>query len=340
MSWLTWRQYRLQTILTAALLAAFGAVLLVSGLQLAAQWHAALAGCAAPHACASQPPSLSVSGLVYTLTALGLGVPGVLGILWGAPLAAAEMESGSVNFAWTQGVTRTRWLAVKAGWLLLAAATVCGAVGGLVTWWSGPDNAANADAFRASIFDRQGIVPVGYALFAVALGITAGALLRRTLPAIAVTLAGFIGVRLAVAQYLRPHFLAPRTVYFSLAGGWSPHEPLLMISVGMADRYGRVIPPLLAYGGDQVEGVPASYLSAACRKLVAVSHFGQADHTVSAATQKAIDSCVQASGVRLYESYVPASHYWPYQFIETGIFVALAAALLAIAFAAVRHRDA
>ena len=40
MSWLTWRQYRLQAIVTTAVLAAASAVLLVSGLHLAAQWTA------------------------------------------------------------------------------------------------------------------------------------------------------------------------------------------------------------------------------------------------------------------------------------------------------------
>lgn len=351
MSWLTWRQYRLQTIITAALLAAFGAVLLVTGLQWAAQWHAEMAACAHSQTCGSAPILVSGSTLGVDLAVLSVAVPGVLGILWGAPLAAAEIESGSATFAWTQGVTRTRWLAVKAGWLLLAAAAVGGAVGGLVTWWSGPRNAATADAFQAGIFDLQGIVPVGYAVFAVALGIAAGALLRRTLPAIGVTLAGFIGARLAVAQLLRDHFLPPATAYTPImSGAWpQPQGPHLMLSSGMADRYGHAIPAVLAQEVGATNGaasVPVAYLSAACRKLAAPFTFqgGPGDYMPtghpSAATQKAIDSCIQASGARHYVSYVPASHYWPYQFIETGIFVALAAALVAIAFAAVRYRDA
>ena len=141
-----------------------------------------------------------------------LGAPILVGLFWGAPLVAADLETGSTPFAWMQSVTRRRWLAVKAGWMLLAAAIWGGVISALVTWWSGPDNALQLDQFKPGRFDIMGIVPVSYALFAMALGICAGALLRRTLPAMAVTLAGFIAVRAAVTLWLRPHYMSAITV--------------------------------------------------------------------------------------------------------------------------------
>ena len=42
----------------------------------------------------------------------------------------------------------------------------------------------------------------------------------------------------------------------------------------------------------------------------------------------------------LAPTYQPASRYWAFQGIETGIFVVLAAALLAVALAVVSRRDA
>jgi hypothetical protein len=57
---------------------------------------------------------------------------------------------------------------------------------------------------QPNIFDVQGIVPIGYTLFAFALGTTAGTLIRRTVPAMAVTIAGFLVTRLAI-QVLRGH---------------------------------------------------------------------------------------------------------------------------------------
>ena len=112
------------------------------------------------------------------LVIMTLGVPALLGVFWGAPLVARELETGTSQFAWMQSVTRKHWLTVKAGWMLLAAAAWGGAVSALVTWWSGPDNALQLDAFKPGRLDIMGIVPVGYALFAMALGIAAGAVAR------------------------------------------------------------------------------------------------------------------------------------------------------------------
>jgi hypothetical protein len=47
MSVLVWRLYRGQAAIAAAVLAAFAAVLVVTGLSMAAQWHHLLLGCAA-----------------------------------------------------------------------------------------------------------------------------------------------------------------------------------------------------------------------------------------------------------------------------------------------------
>src|SRR5947209_4679376 len=80
----------------------------------------------------------------------------------------------------------------------------------LVSWWRRPENAVGAPVRLATFtFDIQGIVPVAYAVFAVALGITAGALLRRVLPAMAATLTIFTGLRFLIAEYARPHYLTP-----------------------------------------------------------------------------------------------------------------------------------
>jgi hypothetical protein len=50
----------------------------------------------------------------------------------------------------------------------------------LVSWWRGPQNAAGVPVRLATFtFDIQGVVPAAYAVFAVILGITAGALFRR-----------------------------------------------------------------------------------------------------------------------------------------------------------------
>src|SRR5215469_13769553 len=140
MTWLVWRQYRAQGAIAAILLAAAAAVILADGFQIAAHWHSILVACRGKSACLQQHIPL-FSGVVSDLPDISLIVPAVVGMLWGAPLVAHELESRTSDFAWAQSVTRTRWLTVKTGWLLLAAAVCGGVLAALTTWWSGPSHA-------------------------------------------------------------------------------------------------------------------------------------------------------------------------------------------------------
>ena len=325
MTWLVWRQYRAPGAITVALLAAAAAVILADGFQIASHWHSVLLTCSGNSACLQQQPL--VNGVVSDLPYLSLIGPAVLGMLWGAPLVAHELESRTSDFAWTQSVTRTRWATVKAGWLLLAAAAFGGAIAALTTWWSGPINAQSATAFMPGQFDTQGIVPVGYAVFAVALGIAAGTVARRTLPAIAVVLGGFIALRLVISDFLRPHYLAAVTTYYSLTGSFTPPGQAWVLAQGAISKTGVVVPRGWGTLGD---ALPAS-----CQRLL-----NAGPQTKSGGSLNAVFSCMQAHGWRGFATYQPAGRYWPFQGIETGIYILLAAALIAVTFAIVRRRDA
>jgi hypothetical protein len=230
---------------------------------------------------------------------------------------AHELETGTNQFAWTQSITRRRWLVVRTGWLLLAAAVLAGAVSALVTWWSGPDNALYANAFEANKFDVTDIVPVGYAVFAMALGICAGALLRRTLPALAVTLAGFVALRALIAQSLRLHYMSPVAVYYKLTGFYAPNGSYLSVSQSIVGPNGK---PPVGPGGYVFNGSPVPTV---CAKVV-----------------QNPAPCMAAHGYREYLTYQPASRFWAFQGIEAGIFVVLAAILLGITFWVLMRGDA
>ncbi len=208
------------------------------------------------------------------------------------------------QFAWMQSVTRKRWLAVKIGWMLLAAAIWGGVISVLVTWWSSPNNAEQLNQFNPGRFDIMGLVPVAYSLFAMALGIAAGALLRRTLPAMAVTLAGFIGVRVVVALLLRPHYLSAVTVFYKVTGGFNPPGPS-----------GRSRRASLGPNGQplaQPNNVP--YSTAFHQRPAGLLPRSTARGTAVAA------SCVQAlAHYRAFITYQPANRFWAFQGIETGI---------------------
>jgi hypothetical protein len=330
MSWVVWRQHRAQGAIALALLAAFAAVILANGLRIASHWRSMLAACSGHSACLQQLPPVASQEIADVLLLVGMAVPAVLGVLWGAPLVAHELESRTSDFAWAQSVTRTRWLTAKAGWLLLAAAACGGAIAALITWWSGPDNALTADNFRPGQFDIQGIVPVGYAVFAVALGIAAGAVTRRIVPAIAVTLGGFIVLRVVIADLVRPHYLAAVTTYYNLTSSFTPRGAAWVFSQGGVSRTGLVV---AAGWGELFPALSGS----SCQKLLP----GAGGPTSkSGSPLSAVFSCMQAHGWRGFATYQPASRYWPFQGIETGIFLLLAAALIAATFVIVRRRDA
>jgi hypothetical protein len=324
MTWLVWRLHRTELYIAAALLAALTVLLLVTGVQMASQYHSAVTACTASHSCANLASTLFLgSHAVGFLVIMTLGVPALLGLFWGAPLVASELETGTSQFAWMQSVTRKRWLAVTAGEMLLAAAVWGGAVSALVTWWSGPDNALQLDQFKPGRFDIMGIVPVGYALFAMALGLCAGALLRRTLPAIAVTLAGFIIVRAVVTLWLRPHYMSAITVTSKLTSPFTPTGSYWQLGQGILNPAGQLVP---APNGAAVDGIPVGFLPAACASAARGVPPGP--------------PCGQAlAAFHGFITYQPASRYWAFQGIEFGIFAALAALLIAVTAVVLLRRD-
>jgi hypothetical protein len=330
MTWLVWRQHRHQAYLAALGLAAFAVVLLVTGRQMAEQYQSAVASCTASHTCGTLANTLNLgSPLLSLLINLTLLVPCLMGVFWGGPLVARDLETGTSQFAWMQSITRSRWLTVKVCWILLAAVAGAGAMSALVTWWSSPVNALNNGRFEPGQFDVQGIVPVGYAVFAVALGIAAGALLRRTLPALAVTLGVYAALRILIAESFRPHYMTPLTLTYKL----SQQTPLLngsylLVSKGIVGPHGQLPGSTARSGvGVSIDGVRLSNIPSAC-----TTHLYQGPQDLF--------SCLGAHGYRGLISYQPAGRYWAFQGIETGIFMLLAAALIAVTAIAVLRRDA
>jgi hypothetical protein len=241
MIWLTWRQFRPQAIVAAGGLAAVAIVLAATRPGLASAYSAA--GLAACHAHCATAASIFLDRvgnfdkfLDFGTIILLLLAPALIGLFWGAPLIAAEVADGTHRIAWNQSVTRTRWTLLKLGLVGLAALATAGLLSLMVTWWASPIDAASLAGGSAQaaatrgygvhitfsgfaearldpvIFDARGVAPLGYAAFAFALGVTAGVLLRRTLPAMAVTLVAFVAVQVLMPNFVRPHLLPPAHV--------------------------------------------------------------------------------------------------------------------------------
>jgi ABC-2 family transporter protein len=348
MTWLVWRQHRKQALFALLALAALAAFLIPTGLQMHREFdRAGLDDCLRTSARAefvtvnpdpSAPPdairACQERADEFGRRFGGRGTFGVLlwflplfaGLFWGAPLVAREVEHGTHRLVWTQGVSRLRWAVVKFGLVgagvVLAAA--CYAL--LLTWWRAPlDQVATGTAagnkFGFLLFDLEGLVPVGYALFAVALGVFAGVLTRRTQAAMAVTLVGYMATRLVVEFLARPRFLAPlRRTYpvigtqevNAIGGDW-------VIKAGVYN----------AEGARLAGGTFGNYSSSLCPPA-----------TTLANTPPTTNPCLLQYGEGAYnlQLFHPADRYWLFQGIETALFVALAVLLLLAAVHWVRRR--
>jgi hypothetical protein len=221
MSRFAWLQFRAQAWVVFGGLVIVAIILGTTGPHLVHLYDTNVATCAKYGDCSTASSTFLTNdrALQILLDALIVVVPGVIGIFWGAPLVSRELETGTFRLAWTQGVSRTRWLAVKLGVVGLASMAAAGLLSLAVTWWSSPVDRANMTLYTS--FDQRGLVPIGYAAFAFTFGVLAGVLIRRTVPAMAVTLVGFVASRLLFNHFVLSKLIAPIQRSYGLSLGTS-----------------------------------------------------------------------------------------------------------------------
>ncbi len=341
-----WLRSRAQTAAAAFVVAAVAVVAAVTGPDLVQLYRAAVAGCASRGNCQAAMTAFAAQdgSLRLWLGVLVVIAPAVIGMFWGAPLVASELEDGTFRLAWTQSVTRTRWLAVRLGVAGLASMAAAGLLSLVVTWWASPLDQAGLSRFAT--FDQRDVVPIGYAAFAFVLGVLAGAVIRRTLPAMAVTLVAFVAARMAVTYWVRPRLLSPLVLIRPVnvagygSGGFLPipvGRPSLQFqppnlpnawitSIDIVDKSGR--------------GVPAAELARLCPGLGQGRPGHGLGHTQAPASAvRSLQECGARLNALYHEavSYQPASRYWPLQWYELAIFLAAALILGGLALWRVRH---
>ena len=329
MIWLSWRQFRLQAVTAVAAVAAVVVVLALTGPRLA---DLAAAG-AAQVFDRLTPTDIT---LFWAGVIVVAGLPALVGAFWGAPLVAQELERGTHRLAWTQSVTRTRWLTTKLVVTAVAAALAVGAVAVAVSLWSAPLDGV-VGSTRGSLpghltpvsFAMRGVVPVAYAVFAVVLGATLGAVLRRPIPAMALTLALYVVVQVVVPLGVRPHLVAPITATVTINA-----DTLDGIA---ADPSGR-LDSITVHTGDRDDWI-LSNETLDRTGLVATLPTWLADCVAPPTTTAVnggvratpIDPCLArltAEGYTQRVVYQPADRFWPIQWAEAALYLA-ASCLLA-----------
>jgi ABC-2 family transporter protein len=255
------------------------------------------------------------SGGAQTVSSLMFALPVLLGAFAGAPLLAREFERGTFRFAWTQGAGRSRWAVstlVLPAVLLTAAA---GAFTALFYWYFRPFIAdGQVSVMLPLAFALLGVAFAAWTLFAFALSAFLGTLLRRTLPAIAVTLAGYIALAVGTATVIRQHYMTPVTV-----AGWNGSAGAAWVigSWGKAPD-GHVLSQ--ADLGALVQHAPAS--------------------VQNSQDPNAFPGWLTQHGYTLWQSVQPDSRFWSFQLIEGGWLLALSALLIGGSVWLVRRRGA
>jgi hypothetical protein len=325
MAWVTWRQHRVTLAGIGVLLGAAGAYVLISGVQM----RHAYASASACHPAGSdvcrqvvndffnkyEPTSGLTAGLLHV-------IPALIGAFAGAPMLAREFESGTFRYAWTQGVGRMRWTVAKLAPLAVALTIATAAFSVLFSWAYQPvvgKPGYGPSPLDPRVFDLRGFTFAAWTLAAFAIGVLAGVLIRRVIPAMFASLAASTGLILGAALYLRRHY-----------------EPALV------STNPSIAPPDWVMSQQWTRnGKPAS-LSMIDGALhpVGVQAMSFERFQPGPGTPDNFDPVQYLAhhGFTQVTVYQPASRFWPFQWIEGGWLLALALLLTFATLWLIRRR--
>jgi hypothetical protein len=241
-------------------------------------------------------------------------------------MLAREIETGTFRYAWTQGVGRRRWTVAKLVLVGVAIAAVAGAFSLLVSWYYQPYLASGNGAVYSSpsplspgLFDLRGVSFAAWTLAAFAIGALAGMLIRRVVPAIVATLAAYAALALLAGNVLRQHYLTP------LVAKGSNLPSSAWITSEWWTKGGKV-----AFSGRP----PVALLQQLCSASFVTGPGGR----IGIRGSFSPTTCLVQHGYTQWSDYQPASHYWPFQWIEGGWLLALSVLLIAVTVWLVRRR--
>jgi hypothetical protein len=315
--WVSWRQQRTEMLIAAAILAVLAAVLVPTGIEMAhAYHHDGLAGCLGQNAsdtCRSAVQSFtSRFESIGNLTSWFTLAPGLIGVLLAASFVL-ELETGTHRLAWTQSITRRRWIATKLATAIGAALLAVTAMTLLITWWRTPLVHING-RMHNGVFDFAGPVALGYVLFALGLALAVGVVWRRTVPAVISAFMGYVAARIFVDNGLRQRFEAPLSVTWRgfvsgpLGPGRASGPPVNLDRAWVLNEY-----------PSDKHGHAVALLRSPCA------------HAIGNHVRVNAKCLADQGGQYIHAIYQPASRFWAFQGIETALFGGVALALIAFA---------
>ncbi|MFJ3879101.1 transporter [Streptomyces sp. NPDC090077] len=312
--WLAWRQQRLMILSALAVLVLCAAYVTYRRSEMAELIEATgWVPCPGWNGGCESPATFQImdgnSTGIRALGALGIAVPALIGVFWGAPLIGRELETGTFKLALTQGVGPRRWFAARFGLAALVAVVVAAVIGALVAWWWLPiANTLDGPYWHdAAVYNATGPAPVACALFGLAAGTLAGLLVRRVLPAMGAALAA-IGTAMVFVTYFRTAWIAPET---RITPGDTPKR--LVGSAWSTGQFGYITPD------------------------------GR-EHSIMKVCQTSGDemrACMAEHGFTgRYHKVYPSGDFWTFQWIDTALYLGAAAALVGLTLLVLRRRTA
>lgn len=301
--WLAWRQQRLQILIGAVLLLALTAWVVHMRSEMMTLIDAyGFVPCKGWNGdCGNLGTYLILDGSTGSIRALGLlgfALPALIGVFWGAPLLGREIESGTVKLVLTQGIGPRSWFAARFGLAALCTVTAAAVIAALVAWWWAPVSNTLYGLYwhDVAVYNATGPASVACALLGLTTGTAAGLLVRRVLPAMAVT-AVALGTVFVFTTYFRRSWVEPET---RVTPGTTPKE---LIGSAWSKGYGYLTPDGREHPIDeycQTSGEP-------------------------------LKRCMAEHGfVARYHKVYPSSDFWVFQWIETVLYLGAAAALIAL----------
>ena len=322
MIWATWRMHRSIFLSSIAVAIAFAIWLAITGEMDAHAWaiftshHCSVMSPGSSAICLSSYHSVGDFSTVNA--ALCGALPPLLGLVLGVPIVAGEIQLRTNRLAWTQSITRTRWVLIKLGVGAAFTAGIVGAMAPLFWWWT--DAVQRNSHIMPADFDISGFAPVAYALFAFMLGAALGAFIHRSGWAFAAAVPIFALVRTGIRLYIRPDLIPPTTVTTNAYApiynynAWYLHAgsvPLGRMSPAPGQTWSSNDQLIESCQGPVTGGEKAALHSANyCEKLHHLHYVLQ---------------------------FQPPSHFWALQTAESAIFLAAAGALLVLTVLAVRR---
>jgi hypothetical protein len=321
-----WRHSRTTFAATFGLVGLLAVYYLISGHQIHTD-YAAWQACQPRHSSACQFLSNNFLNKYGSTGPLGFVqnlVPVLLGAFAGAPILARELETGTVRYAWTQGVGRVRWALTLLVPGAVAAALALAVFGAVVDWRYHPlTEAGVTQRLDASLFPASNPAVVGWALAGFGIGVLTGLLWRRVLPAVATTVVIGFGLAVLTSVTLRGHYLPPKTT-----------TGLQINTTGMQ------IGQWWTHGGARVDDAQLNQVLQNAGIQGSISSGGTHSQAAPGNTGTDPIQYLIHHGYIQWTSYQPDSRYWTFQWIEFGWLTALALVTLTFAILLLRRRDA